>query len=104
MIEHSEAFTVVCSLILSYIEHSVLNILWDFLSSNLSKSNFHRNRVANRPCSCSEKESESNDILIHFVEFSNAHNSDGSSKATQSNTTFHDKYIKITLDLSLSLS
>ena len=40
---------------------------------------------ANRPFSYSEKESQSNDTLLHFVEFSNVHNSDGSSNATQSN-------------------
>ena len=33
----------------------------------------------------SNKESESNDILIHFIEFSNVHNSDRSSSVTQSN-------------------
>ena len=39
----------------------------------------------NRILSYSEKESESNDVLIHFVEFSNVHNSDRSSNATRSN-------------------
>ena len=39
----------------------------------------------NRPFSYSEKESQSNDTLLHFVEFSNAHNSDRSSNATRSN-------------------
>ena len=33
----------------------------------------------------SKKELESNDILIHFVEFSNVHNSDRISNVTQSN-------------------
>ena len=34
----------------------------------------------------SKRESESNDILIHFVEFSNVHNSDrNNSNVTQSN-------------------
>ena len=33
----------------------------------------------------SKKEFESNDILIHFVEFSNVHNSDRISNVTQSN-------------------
>ena len=33
----------------------------------------------------SKKESASNDILIHFVEFSNEHNSDRISNATESN-------------------
>ena len=41
--------------------------------------------AANRPFSYSEKESQSNDTLLHFVEFSNLHNSDRSSNATQSN-------------------
>ena len=40
---------------------------------------------ANRPFSYSEKESQSNDTLLHFVEFSNVHNSDRSSNAIQSN-------------------
>ena len=35
-----------------------------------------------RPFSYSEKESQSNDTLLHFVEFSNVHNSDKSSNAT----------------------
>ena len=35
--------------------------------------------------SYSQKESESNDILIHFVEFSNVHNSDRISNVTQWN-------------------
>ena len=30
----------------------------------------------NRPLSYSEKESQSNDTLLHFVEFFNVHNSD----------------------------
>ena len=37
----------------------------------------------NRPFSYSKKESESNDVMMHFEEFSNVHNSDGSSNATQ---------------------
>ena len=40
------------------------------------------NRFQNRPFSYSEKESQSNDTLLHFVEFSNVHNSDRSSNAT----------------------
>ena len=35
--------------------------------------------VDHRPFSFSKKESESNIVLIHFVEFSNVHNSDRSS-------------------------
>ena len=42
-------------------------------------------RFVNRPISCSEKESQSNDTLLHFVELSNVHNSDNSSNATRSN-------------------
>ena len=41
--------------------------------------------IGNRPFSYSEKESQSNDTLLHFVEFSNVHNSDISSNATRSN-------------------
>ena len=43
---------------------------------------------ANRPFSYSEKESRSNDTLLHFVEFSNVHNSDRSSSATRSNLAY----------------
>ena len=39
---------------------------------------------ANRPFSYSKKESGSNDISLDFVEFSNVHNTDRSSDATQS--------------------
>ena len=39
----------------------------------------------NRPFSYSEKESQSNDTLLHFVDFSNVHNCDKSSNATRSN-------------------
>ena len=38
----------------------------------------------NRSFSYSEKESQSNDTLLHFVEFSNVHNRDISSNATRS--------------------
>ena len=41
--------------------------------------------INNRPFSYSEKESQSNDTLLHLVEFSNVHNSDRSSNATRSN-------------------
>ena len=41
-----------------------------------------------RPFRYSKKESESNDILLHFIEFSNVHNSDRSSKATRSNLAY----------------
>ena len=41
--------------------------------------------IFNRPFSYSEKESQSNDILLQFVEFSNVHNSDRSSNAIRSN-------------------
>ena len=44
--------------------------------------------VLNRPFSYSEKESQSNDTLLHFVEFSNVHNGDRSSNATQSNLAY----------------
>ena len=39
----------------------------------------------NRPFSYSENESGSNDISLHSIEFSNVHNCDRSSNATQSN-------------------
>ena len=39
----------------------------------------------NRPFSYSENESGSNDISLNFVEFSNVHNCDRNSNATQSN-------------------
>ena len=42
----------------------------------------------NRPSSYSEKESQSNDTLLHFVEFSNVHNTDRSSNATRSNLVY----------------
>ena len=38
----------------------------------------------NRPFSYSDKESQSNDTVLHFVEFSNVHNSDRSFNATRS--------------------
>ena len=41
-------------------------------------------RLLNLP----EKESESNDTLLHFVEFSNVHNCDRSSNATRSNLVY----------------
>ena len=44
-----------------------------------------------------KKESELNDILIHFEEFSNVHGSDGSLNATRSNLAYKN-CIKITLD------
>ena len=37
---------------------------------------------SNIPFSYSEKESQSNNTLLHFVEFSNVHNSDSFSNAT----------------------
>ena len=42
----------------------------------------------NRPFSYSEKESGSNDISLHFVEFSNVHNCDRTSNAIQSNLAY----------------
>ena len=42
----------------------------------------------NRPFSYSEKESQSNDTLLHFVEFSNVHNCERSSNATRSNLAY----------------
>ena len=42
----------------------------------------------NGPFSYSEKESQSNDTLLHFVEFSNVHNCDRSSNATRLNLVY----------------
>ena len=42
----------------------------------------------NGPFSYSEKESQSNDTLLHLVEFSNVHNSDRSSNAIRSNLVY----------------
>ena len=44
----------------------------------------------NRPFSYSEKESQSNETLLYFVEVSNVHNSDGSFNATQSNLVYEN--------------
>ena len=41
-----------------------------------------------RGLSYSENESQSNDTLLHFVEFSNLHNCDRNSNATQSNLVY----------------
>ena len=43
----------------------------------------------------SKKEVESKDILIHFVEFSNVHNSDRISNVTQSNLSFNNVQISL---------
>ena len=51
----------------------------------------------NRPFSYYEKESQAKDTSLHFVEFSNVHNSDRSSNATRSNLVYKD-VLKITLD------
>ena len=42
----------------------------------------------NRPFSYSGKESESNDVMMQFEEFSNVHNSDRISNATRSNLAY----------------
>ena len=58
-------------------------------------------RRENKPFSHSEKKPESNDILPHFVEFSNIHssNSDRRSNATQPNLAYKNKKcIRITFD------
>ena len=41
-----------------------------------------------RPFNYSRKESESNDVIMQFEEFSNMHNSDGASNATRSNLVY----------------
>ena len=45
-------------------------------------------KSSNRPFSYSKKESGSNDISLQFVEFSNLHNCDRSSNATQLNLAY----------------
>ena len=49
-----------------------------------------RNMLVNgiRPFSYSEKESQSNNTPLHFVEFSHVHNSDRNSNATRSNLVY----------------
>ena len=42
------------------------------------------NKIINKPFGHSKKESESNDILLHFVEFSNVHQRDRRSNVTRS--------------------
>ena len=42
----------------------------------------------NRPFSYSDKESQSNDTLLHVVGFANVHNCDRSSEATRSNLVY----------------
>ena len=44
--------------------------------------------ITNRPFSYSEKEPQSNDTLLPFVEFSNAHNSDRGSNVTLSSLAY----------------
>ena len=43
---------------------------------------------AHRPFSYSEKESQSNDTLLQFVEVSNVHNTERSSNTTRSNRVY----------------
>ena len=59
----------------------------NFCQSGLSRC-FHTAQESHRPFSYSEKESQSNDTLLHFVEFSNVYNSDRSSNATRSNLVY----------------
>ena len=42
----------------------------------------------NKPFSCSKTECGSNDISLHFVEFSNVHNGGRCSNANQSNLVY----------------
>ena len=66
-----------------------------FLLASRLCSNLHLNRYTqylkrrslpeNRPFSYFEKESQSNDVCLHFEEFSKVHNSDRSPNATPSN-------------------
>ena len=52
---------------------------------------------SNRPFSYSENESGLNDVSLHFVEFSNVHNCDPSSNATQSNLAYKYRSIQALL-------
>ena len=47
------------------------------------------NQKLNRSFSYSGKESESNDVVMDFEEFSNVHNSDRTSNATRSNLAYN---------------
>ena len=67
-------------LILGLRKHSY-GYLWLLFMANITVN-------LNRPFSYSEKESQSNDTLLHFVEFSNVHNSDRSPNATRSNVAY----------------
>ena len=49
--------------------------------------------MINRPFSYSKKESGSNDISLDFVEFSNVHNTDRNSNATQSNLVYKNSSV-----------
>ena len=66
-----------------YFHQSSMELWWnhDFESQS-------RGSVFNRPFSYSEKESQSNDTMLHLVEFSNVHNSGRSSNATRSNLVY----------------
>ena len=44
--------------------------------------------LINRPFSYSGKDSESNDVMVQFEEFSNVHNSGRTSNATRSNLAY----------------
>ena len=78
-----------------YSEGAHINMLQLLLCRNKNLPLEANKIILNRPFSYSEKESQSNDILLQFVEFSNVHNR--SSNATRSN--FANKnVIKITLD------
>ena len=66
-----------------------MTICCDWVRKKLSSLNGPR-YSCNRFVSCSERESQSNDTLLHFVEFSNVHNSDRSSNATRSNLAYKD--------------
>ena len=55
------------------------------LRQGVSTENVH---FQNRPFSYSKNESGSNDISIHFVQFSNVHDTDRSSDTTQSNLVY----------------
>ena len=62
----------------------VYDLLENFFGSNIfaatlyptivSNSQFIKHGFRNRPFSYSEKESQSNEVCLHFEEFSNVHN------------------------------
>ena len=59
-----------------------------YLADYVSKGELSQRTFFNRPFSYFENESGSKDTSLHFAEFSNVHNCDGSSYATQSSLAY----------------